>query len=115
MHSDGAIKTLVEDCVDAGIEGMHPVERDAGMDLGHVKKTYGEKLCIFGNVNNKSTLINGTPEVVEAEVKECIRIAAPGGGYCLSSDHSVHDDIPNRNVFALYEAGRKYGKYPIEI
>ena len=115
MHSDGAIGMLVEDCVDAGIEGMHPVERDAGMDLELIKKTYGDKVCIFGNVNNKKTLVNGTTEDVEAEVKECIRIAAPGGGFCLSSDHSVHDDIPNKNVFALYEAGRKYGKYPIKI
>lgn len=46
-------------------------------------------------------------------VRECIRVAAPGGGYCLGSDHSVHDDIPNENVFALYEAGRRYGRYPI--
>ena len=115
MHSDGAINMLVEDCVDAGIEGMHPIERDAGMDLAHIKKTYGHKVCMFGNVNNKRTLVNGGPEDVEREVKECISIAAPGGGFCLSSDHSVHDDIPNRNVFALYEAGRKYGKYPIQL
>jgi uroporphyrinogen decarboxylase len=111
MHSDGAINQLVDDCVDAGIEGMHPVERDAGMDLAHIKKTYGGKICIFGNVNNKKTLVSGTPEDVEAEARECIRIAAGGGGFCLGSDHSVHDDVPNKNVFALYEAGRKYGKY----
>lgn len=40
---------------------------------------------------------------------------AKGGGYILASDHSVHDDVPNENVFALYEAGRKYGKYPISL
>jgi uroporphyrinogen decarboxylase len=115
MHSDGAINMLVEDCMETGIEGMHPIERDAGMDLAHIKKTYGRQVCLFGNVNNKRTLVNGSPEDVEAEVKECISIAAPGGGFCLSSDHSVHDDIPNKNVFALYEAGRKHGKYPIRL
>ncbi|MDR0600969.1 MAG: hypothetical protein LBG42_01175 [Treponema sp.] len=115
MHSDGAIAALVDDCVQAGIEGMHPLERDAGMDIALVKKTYGDRICIFGNINNKRTLVTGSVEDVEAEVKECIGTAAPGGGYCLSSDHSVHDDIPNKNVFALYEAGRKYGKYPIRI
>jgi uroporphyrinogen decarboxylase len=113
MHSDGCITPFVGDCVDAGIEGMHPIERDAGMDLAYIKKTYGDKICIFGNVNNKKTLVFGTLEEIEAQVRECISIAAPGGGYCLGSDHSVHDDIPNRNVFALYEAGRKFGKYPI--
>jgi uroporphyrinogen decarboxylase len=111
MHSDGAINLLLEDCVEAGIEGLHPLERDAGMDLAQVKKNYGEKLCIFGNVNNKKTLVSGTPLDVETEVRECIAIAKSGGAYCLGSDHSVHNDVPNANVFALYEAGRKYGKY----
>ena len=43
------------------------------------------------------------------------RLWHPAGGCCLGSDHSVHDDIPNKNVFSLYEAGRKYGKYPIRL
>jgi uroporphyrinogen decarboxylase len=110
MHSDGHINPFVDDCVNAGIDGLHPIERNAGMDLAAVKKAHGDKICIFGNVDNKRTLIHGSPETIAEEVKECISIAAPGGGYCLGSDHSVHDDIPNRNVFALYEAGRKFGK-----
>jgi len=60
-------------------------------------------------------LVKGSTEEVEAQVKECIKIAGPGGGYCLASDHSVHDDIPNSNVFALYEAGRKNGAYPLKL
>jgi uroporphyrinogen decarboxylase len=110
MHSDGHINPLVEYCVEAGIDGMHPIERGAGMDLGQVKKDHGQKICLFGNVDNKKTLVEGTPEIIAEQVRECIEIAAPGGGYCLGSDHSVHDDIPNKNVFALYEAGRKYGR-----
>jgi uroporphyrinogen decarboxylase len=66
-------------------------------------------------VNNKTTLVSGSVAEVVAEVKDCIKVAAPGGGYILCSDHSLHDDIPNENVFALYGAGRKFGKYPIEI
>jgi len=115
LHSDGHIKPLVDECISAGVQGLHPIERNAGMDLAEIKQKYGKQVTIFGNVDNKGTLRKGTKEDVEAMVKECIRIAAPGGGYCLSSDHSVHDAIPNENVFALYEAGRKYGKYPINL
>jgi uroporphyrinogen decarboxylase len=115
LHSDGNIGLLVPDCVDTGIDGLHPIERNAGMDLAGVKREYGDRLCLFGNVDNNRVLVNGTPAQVEEAVKECIRAAAPGGGYCLGSDHSVHDDIPNENVFALYEAGRKYGRYPINV
>lgn len=115
LHCDGHITQLMPDIAASGIDGLHPIERASGMDLGQVKAEYGKQMCLFGNVDNKHTLTKGTPKDVEEAVKECIRTAAPGGGYCLSSDHSVHDDIPNENVFALYEAGRRYGRYPISI
>jgi len=115
LHSDGCIRILVDDIVQCGINGLHPIERISGMDLADIKSNFGRQITIFGNVDNTETLVNGTPADVEAMVRECIRIAGPGGGYCLGSDHSVHDDVPNRNVFALYEAGRKYGRYPIGL
>ncbi|MCL2832751.1 MAG: hypothetical protein FWD78_06245 [Treponema sp.] len=113
MHSDGHIQPFVEDSVSLGIKGLHPIERAAGMDLAEVKQKYGDKICIFGNVDNKDLLVKGSADEITAQVRECIRIAGPGGGYCLGSDHSVHDDIPNRNVFALYDAGRRYGVYDV--
>ena len=115
MHSDGFIHPFIEDSVNMGIAGLHPIERAAQMNLADVKRKYGDKICILGNVDNKELLVHGSVEQVEEQVKECIRIAGSGGGYCLGSDHSVHDDIPNRNVFALYEAGRKYGAYPLKL
>jgi uroporphyrinogen decarboxylase len=111
LHSDGHIQPFVEDIVRIGLNGLHPIERASGMDLKEMKEKHGDTLCLFGNVDNAKLLVQGTEEEVAAQVKECIETAAPGGGYCLGSDHSVHDDIPNRNVFAIYEAGRRYGKY----
>lgn len=113
LHCDGAINPLLPDIMSTGIEGLHPLERAAGMDLAAVKKAYGDKVCLFGNIDNKELLLKGTKADIESQVRECIETAAPGGGFCLGSDHSVHDDLPNENIFALYEAGRKYGSYPI--
>ena len=115
MHSDGHIRPLMDMLVSTGINAYHPIERGAGMDLNDVKQTYGDRICLMGNVDNKTTLVTGSTADVIAETKECIRIAAPGGGYVLASDHSVKDDMPNENIFTLYETGRKYGKYPISI
>jgi len=109
MHSDGNIAPLLADLVRAGIHAYHPVERSAGMSLAAVRSLFGPSLALLGNVDNKTTLVTGSVEDVEEEVRECIRVAAPTGGYILASDHSLHGDIPNRNVFALYEAGRRYG------
>ncbi len=110
-------KTLdvLDDLVATGINGFHPVERDAGMDLKKVKEAYAGKLCPVGNVNNKTTMVNGSPQDVREETLECLKIAAPGGGYIIATDHSLHDDIPLENVFALIDTVKEFGKYPIDI
>jgi uroporphyrinogen decarboxylase len=111
MHNDGRIWAVLDDLVSTGINGFHPVERAAGGDLGMVKQRYTGKLCPIGNVDNKYVMSTGTVADVEHEVEECIRIGKPGGGYILSTDHSIHDGMPHENVMAYFEAGRKYGAY----
>lgn len=113
MHNDGQIWDVLDDLVATGINGFHPVEKSAGMDLKRVKERYEGKLCPVGNVNNKTTMATGTPEEVVAEVKECVKFAALGGGFIISTDHSLHDDIPSENVYALIEAAHKFGKYTL--
>ncbi|MHB1160295.1 MAG: uroporphyrinogen decarboxylase family protein, partial [Chloroflexota bacterium] len=50
-HSDGNIWALMDFFVEAGFDGIHPLEPIAGMDLGEVKQRYGQKLCLLGNVD----------------------------------------------------------------
>ena len=94
MHNDGQIWDVLDDLVDTGINGFHPVERAAGMDLAKVKQRYAGRLCPIGNVDNKITMSTGTPAQIEAEVRECLAIGKAGGSYILSTDHSIHDGMP---------------------
>ena len=111
MHNDGQIWDVLDDLVDTGINGFHPVERAAGMDLCKVKQRYTGRLCPIGNVDNKTTMTNGTPAEIEAEVTECLAIGMPGGGYILATDHSIHDGMPYENVMAYIAAAHKHGVY----
>jgi uroporphyrinogen decarboxylase len=115
MHNDGNLWDVLDDLVETGINGFHPVERAASMDLAKVKDRYRKRLCPIGNINNKTTMVTGTPRDVEREAVECLRIAAPDGGYILATDHSLHDDIPTENIYAYIEAARKYGTYPLRF
>jgi len=115
MHNDGNLWDVLDDLVGTGINGFHPVERAASMDLGKVKNRYRGKICPIGNINNKTTMVTGTPEDVEREALECLKTAAPGGGYILATDHSLHDDIPLDNIYAYIEAAKKYGTYPLKF
>jgi len=109
LHCCGHFKPLLPDLAQTKISAIHPWQRTAGMDLGWAKENYGSRFGLIGNVDSSRTLPYGTPQEVIAEAKEAIEIAAPGGGYVLASDHSLHDGIPLENILALRQAGRDYG------
>ena len=109
LHSCGHISGYLDDLAQTRIAAIHPLQRTAGMDLRTVKAAYGDRFCLIGNVDSSRTLPYGTPEEVAAETREAIDIAAPGGGYILASDHSLHDGIPIENALALFRTGAGYG------
>jgi len=109
LHCCGRFKDYLPDLAQTKIRAIHPLQRTAGMDLRWAKENYGQRFCIIGNIDSSRTLPYGTPADVAAEVREAIDIAAPGGGYVLASDHSLHDGIPVENILALSHAGLEYG------
>ncbi|MCJ7838156.1 MAG: hypothetical protein MUP61_02935, partial [Burkholderiales bacterium] len=58
-------------------------------------------------------LTNGSKAEIGEEVRRCIRNAAPGGGYVLSSSNSIHSGVPVENFLAMIQAARDFGRYPI--
>jgi uroporphyrinogen decarboxylase len=114
FHSDGDCTEAMEDFIGCGFHAFNPIQPNA-MDIVAVKKKWGKKLCLIGNLNLDSTLTLGTPDDVRAEVYERIRTIGPGGGYCVSSSNSVTDYVPLANMKAMFDATFEFGKYPIEL
>jgi len=110
LHSCGCISAYLEDLAQTQISAVHPLQRTAGMDLRTVKQQYGDRWCLVGNIDSSRTLPYGTPDDVADEVREAIDVAAPGGGYVLASDHSLHDGIPVENIVTLFRTGAEYGR-----
>lgn len=113
LHSDGNIKEALPILIELGVTGTHPNEKGA-MDLVEIKREYGDKICLLGNVD-LDLLGRATPEEVAAEVKELIRTVGPGGGYIITSGNSLASYLKPENVIAMADAIRKYGAYPIQL
>lgn len=113
LHTDGQIMPLIDDVLWMGLDGVHPIERAAGMSLETMKKKYGDKLTFIGNVNAKTVLQHGPSNMIKKQVLECLGIAAPGGGYILASDHSIHEGIPSANAKFMFKTAKRFGKYSI--
>jgi uroporphyrinogen decarboxylase len=112
-HSDGNLNPILDDLSNI-VDGIHSIDPSAGMDIGEVKRRYGEKLVLIGNVS-VDNLCTKTKEEVVQETKECLRKAAPGGGFILSSSNSWYTNAKLENCLAMVDTGRKYGQYPIAI
>jgi uroporphyrinogen decarboxylase len=109
LHCCGNFRDYITDLAQTKISSVHPLQRTAGWDLRWFKETWGHRFAIIGNIDSSRTLPFGTPEEVILETREAIDIAAPGGGYVLASDHSLHDGISVKNISALFKTGSEYG------
>jgi uroporphyrinogen-III decarboxylase len=109
-HSDGNLLPILDDLLTLGMKGIANIEPSA-MDINELKKKYGHRVCLVGNIDLHYTLTQGTPEEVEAEVKKRIQEVGPGGGYILASSNSLAGYCKPENVLAINRALLKYGNY----
>ena len=107
FHSDGNYREVLDDIVDLGASGIHPIEKSS-MDAQWLKENYGDKLCLIGNIDIDYTLSFGTEEEVDQEVRERIKQLGPGGGYIIADSNSIPDGCRAENVLAMAKAIEKY-------
>jgi uroporphyrinogen decarboxylase len=110
-HTDGNITPLLDMIVGTGIDGLHPLDPGAGMNIADVKSHYRGRICVIGNIDTGMVLSESAPGNVEEEVRRTILAAAPGGGYMISSANSIHARVKPENYRAMLEAAHRYGNY----
>lgn len=113
LHTCGCVNPILKDLVDTGIDALNDLQRAAGMDIAQIKKDYGDRLTLIGNVDATNVLTSKNPEDIDAAVKEVLRDAGHGGGLVLASDHSLHGAVPFENIDRFIAKGKEYGKYPL--
>ncbi len=114
FHSDGNMVLLLPALVDLGIDIFHCLEPLPEVDMRAVKDRFGDNLCFWGAIDVKTSLQEDVP-AVEAEVRERLRVLAPGGGYVVAPANHVQPDVPAANLVALYRLARELGTYPISV
>jgi len=110
-HSDGNLWPILDRFVEIGLDGIHPLQPEGGMELKDVKERVGDKVCLLGNINCGDLLSSGTEEEVEQAVKQAIEDAGPGGGYIITSSNTIHPGCKPENYIAMVKAAHKYGVY----
>jgi uroporphyrinogen-III decarboxylase len=114
-HSDGNLWPILDMIIETGVDAINPLEPVAGMDIAEVKRRYGDRVCLIGNIDCGELLSRGTPEQVTRTVRDTIRQAAPGGGYIMSSSNTIHSSVKSENYQAMIDATHLYGTYPLTL
>ncbi len=110
-HSDGAIRQILPDMIEAGIDVLDPVQwRCKGMDRAALKRDFGDQLIFHGAMDNQYTLAFGTVDEVRQEVIDNLRILGAGGGYILAPCHNIQAVSPPENIVAMYETAYEYSR-----
>lgn len=115
-HSHGRVREVLPMIVETGAQGLDPVEPppDGNITLREVKEQYGDSLVLFGNTELK-LLEQGTPEQIEAVVRDQMESAKEGGGYVMMSTASPINEplfpATEANYFTWIDAGLRYGTY----
>ena len=116
-YMDLGVMPLIQDFKEMGIDILSTLDPPplGDTDLEVVKREVGDSICLWGGVDSPHTIERGTTEEVREAVKSAISIAAPGGGFVLSTADSIWDPNAYDNVMAFIEAGLEFGKYPISL
>ncbi|OPZ27138.1 MAG: methylcobalamin:coenzyme M methyltransferase [Lentisphaerae bacterium ADurb.BinA184] len=105
-HSCGAIRDIIPDLIEMGVDVLNPVQYNCpGMDPLDLKREFGARLAFMGGVDTQRLLPAGTPDDVFRATRRLIEgMTADGGGYILAASHTVPPETPLANVYAMYGA-----------
>jgi uroporphyrinogen decarboxylase len=103
MHTDGDVRTIIEDLIEIGLDILNPIQPEC-MDPVEIKKKYGDRLVLHGAVSLQKTLPFGSPEDVQEEVRYLIKNCNVNGGFVIGPSNVLFKEIPPENIVAMYEA-----------
>src|SRR5450759_4906646 len=116
MHSCGAIRPVIPDFIEIGIDIINPVQVSAaGMDSAQLKRDFGKDITFWGGgVDTQRVLGTGSPQQVRDEVKRRLDDFMPGGGFIFNTVHNIQGNVPPENLMAMWETVQDCGRYRSE-
>jgi len=110
FHSDGDASQFIDMVLALGFLGLNPVETQCN-DIVALKKEYGRRITLMGNLEIGGVLASGTCDEVRREMKRLLEQMMPGYGYVAMSSNSLADCVVPENYMAMVETVLEFGNY----
>ena len=108
MHSDGDIRTLVDDIADSGVAVINLQDLVNGIDW--IRDRFRGRLCVDLDIDRQNVTVRGTPAQIDRLIRrEVEALATPQGG--LTMIFGLYPGTPRENVSALMDAMERYAQW----
>jgi len=110
VDTDGNVMPMIPWLLDCGVEGILPLERQAGVDVAEIRKMYPELLMLGGY--DKMVMKQGEA-AMRAEFERLLPVMK-SGGYIPSVDHQTPPDVSFENYKIYAKLFEEYAKKAME-
>ncbi len=108
MHSDGDIRTLVDDIIDGGVDIINL--QDCVNGVKWIGGKFRGKTCVDLDIDRQNITRFGTPKDIDEHIRRCVEtVGCPEGG--LMMIYGLYPDIPMENVRAVMDAMTRYAGF----
>jgi uroporphyrinogen decarboxylase len=105
MHSDGDVRELAEDILDAGVDVLNIQDLVNGIDW--MQSNLKGRVCIDLDIDRQRVTRFGSPAEIDAHLRECVeKLASPQGGLMLK--FGLYPGTPLENIKAVMDGMEKY-------
>lgn len=109
-HTDGNVMPILDMIVDCGPDAVHSLDPQGGVDLKEVKKLYGDRVCLIGNVNC-GKMQTGTEEELIEDTRRALREGMPGYGYIFSTSNCAYTGLALERYELMNRIWKEEGIY----
>ena len=109
-HTDGNIMPIIDQLVEARPHALHSIDPMAGVDIREVKRLYGDRVALCGNVHC-AALQTGSDEEVRASAEYCLKYGGENGGYIFATSNIPFKGMPPERYFMILDIWRSMRRY----
>ena len=102
FHTCGAVRELIPDFIDIGIDILDPVQVSAAAMEPEGLMEFKDRIAFHGGVSTQKVLPFATPEAVREHVLHTIETLGPLG-YIAAPDQNIQRDVPLENVKMVFD------------
>ena len=104
VDCDGDVSQLIPLWLEAGINGVFPMEQVCGNDIYEYRKQYGRDLLILGGLDKRALMTDRAAIDRELEAKIPLTFE---GGYVPTLDHWIPPDVSYDNIMYYWDRKRE--------